>query len=77
MDSFYKSLKLRKLSLLCFAGVKYYQRRSERLFELILVLQGDLVYIILGCFVNFLHDMMSDMIYDLNLLLVLDQYSAG
>jgi len=55
-----KSLKIKKPIVYGFnyvSELKYYQRKSERLFELILVLQGGFfVCVILGCFVNFLDD---------------------
>jgi len=41
---------------LLFTELKYYQRRSERPFELILVLQGGFMCVILECFVNFQDD---------------------
>jgi len=44
MGSFCKSLKIKKTIayvLAIFAEVKYHQIRSEKLFELILILQGD------------------------------------
>jgi len=63
MSSFCKSLKIKKticdnmpIFLQCFRELKYYQRRSDRLFKLILVFQGSFwcALYVLECFVNLL-----------------------
>jgi len=48
--------KSRKLLLMLFAELKYYQKRSERLFEVILVFQGSFGVCYIRVFVNFLDD---------------------
>jgi len=61
VDSFCKSQEIEKTIAYAFDNVllnfmKYYQRRSEGLLELILVFQGGFAYTILECFVYFLDD---------------------
>jgi len=60
LGTFCKLLKIKKTIVyafkLRFAELKYYQRRSERLFELILVCQSSFCVCYIRVFVNFLDD---------------------